>query len=198
MKKTIKSLLLLPLLILSSCGNPSHPIVGNKFTLSNEAPITTYAQGYDEESYLELLNNASALETYGSIDDVITLPFRDSICEEGFINVSDMLIYDKYYMCYGTESNQVVSCFLIPNDDKGIDSTNFRFAKYDSFKDEEIKYIIKSSSSSFDSLYVGFEVIAESFIKKDDKYLATVKAKYYNHSSKIDSIDATFVFTFTK
>ena len=195
MKNLSKIIFVVPML-LASCKQYTHPIIGNTFDLDNTAPVASYQEGYDEKSYLQLLSSVSSFISFSSVND-ITSRFKDEICEEGFLKVSTVSMYDDLYMCFGTKDEKTVKCFLTDKVD-GASEEKFYFAKYSLEEQKTTLCNIVSASSAVGLTGKKFEIYAFSFEKDNDKYKATVVSKYYPDRNSSEAYYASFIYSFTK
>src|SRR5574344_455372 len=94
---------LLPLvmsLMLCSCGgSSSHPLVGNKYTLSSTVAIASYDSGLNEKSFFEYIDSCDS--DYGTFAKLDAL-YRGAFVN-GYFEISDS-VYEQNYICYASST----------------------------------------------------------------------------------------------
>ena len=175
-------------IILTSCGDSSHPLVGNKFTLTSDAPVETYSEGYTQDTYFALLGGINEqLSTFDKVNTIIKDYFTD-----GFIKISDTL-YESGYIAYTTSSETTIAAIMVPNDNKGIDSESLNI-----MTSEGHPVYLTSAIGGTTTKSLSCSVYTDTFKKNGDKYEATIDSYYRVNDDEATQITASFVYTFTK
>lgn len=173
--------------MLASCGESGHPLVGETFKLSQDAATETYQGGYDQKSYFALLGSVN-----NEVSSFVKLDSKIKSFLGSFIKITDTE-YNSGYLAFNTEDETSLFAIMVPNDNKGIDSESLNITVSTG---EPITVVSAISGVGTESL--SFGVVAKTFAKNGDKYEATFVSIYSNSETTDSDVTASFVYNFTK
>lgn len=197
MKRNLKVLASLLAVTLTGCGGSNHPLIGNKFLLSDSAPTEKYQSGYDRNSYFALLAGLSdSVSTIDKLNSAVRTFFGD-----GFVSITST-VYEitvtgsspiSSYLSYNSDNTQQIFALMSPSDNKGIDSESLYM-----LGNNGNPLVLSSFFSSGTSGSASYVINAYTFAKVNNSYEALFVSQYKSSSTEKSVIAASFTYSFTK